>query len=120
MKSESPSLRFEKMIKAPVKDVYRVFTKQSALTEWLCNVASVDASIQTRLYLWWDTGYYACGEFLKVVPEKELILSWLGKDDPGKTRVRVTFKAIDSGTHLVVEHRGMKGNARWASTLEAI
>ncbi len=120
MKSDSPTLRFEKVIKAPVKDVYRVFTKQSAITEWLCNMASIDVSIQTRLYLWWDSGYYACGEFLKVVPEKELIFTWLGREDPGKTRVRVTFKAVDSGTHLVIEHRGIKDTPRWAPSLEKI
>ncbi len=118
MKSDAPSLRFEKQIKVPVKDVYRVFTKQSALAEWLCNVASVDVAAQTRLYLWWDTGYYVCGEFIKVVPEKELIFSWLGREDPGKTRVRVTFKAVDSETHLVVEHRGMKGSPNWAETVQ--
>ena len=118
--SDAPSLRFEKHIKAPVKDVYRVFTKQAAVTEWLCNVASIDISIQTRLYLWWDSGYYATGEFTKVVPEKELIFSWLGKDDPGKTRVRVTFKPMDSGTHLVIEHRGVRNTPKWAPTLEKI
>ncbi len=120
MKSDTPSLRFEKMIKAPVKDVYRVFTKQSAITEWLCNVASIDVTSLTRLYLWWDTGYYACGEFIKVVPEKELIFSWLGRDDPGKTRVRVTLKAVDSATHLVVEHRGVRDTPKWAASLQKI
>jgi uncharacterized protein YndB with AHSA1/START domain len=120
MKSDSPSLRFEKLIKAPVKDVYRAFTKQSSVTEWLCNIASLDVSIHTRLYLWWDTGYYACGEFIKVVPEKELIFSWLGRDDPGKTRVRVTIKGKDSSTHLVVEHRGMRNTPKWAPSLQKI
>ncbi len=82
MKSDAPSLRFEKFIKAPVKDVYRVFTKQSGITEWLCNMATIGVKGQTNLYLWWDSGYYVCGEFIKVVPEKELIFSWLGREDP--------------------------------------
>lgn len=118
--SESPSLRLEKDIKAPVKEVYRAFTKQSTITEWLCNTASIDITMLTRLYLWWDNGYYTCGEFLKVVPDKEIIFSWLGRDDPGKTRVRVTFKPVDSGTHLILEHRGMKEDEKWKSTVEQI
>ncbi len=120
MKSDAPSLRFEKFIKAPVKEAYRLFTKQAGICEWLCNMASIDIKSQTRLYLWWDSGYYACGEFIKVVPEKELIFSWLGREDPGKTRVRVTFKPVDSGTQLVVEHRGMKDTPKWASSFEKI
>ncbi len=120
MKSDTPSLRFEKNIKAPVKDVYRVFTKQAAITGWLCSMASIDVDMQTRLYLWWDNGYYTCGEFIKVTPEKELIFSWLGKEDPGKTRVRVTFKPADSGTHLVIEHRGMKDTPKWQPTVKQI
>ncbi len=120
MKSDAPSLRFEKFIKAPVKDAYRAFTKQAAVCEWLCNVACIDLKSQTRLYLWWDTGYYACGEFIKVVPEKELIFSWLGREDPGKTRVRVIFKSVDSGTQVVIEHRGMKDTPKWAPSFEKI
>ncbi len=120
MKSDAPSLRFEKFIKASTKDVYRVFTTQSGIIEWLCNLAVIDMKNQTRLYLWWDSGYYVCGEFLRVVPEKELVFSWLGREDPGKTRVRVTLKAVDSGTHVVIEHRGMKDTPKWASSFEKI
>ncbi len=120
MKSDAPSLRFEKIINAPVKEVYGVFTRQSGITAWLCNMASIDMKSQTRLYLWWDSGYYACGEFTKVVPEKELIFTWLGREDPGKTRVRVTFKAIEAGTHLVIEHRGMKDTPKWKASFDQI
>jgi uncharacterized protein YndB with AHSA1/START domain len=120
MKNEAPSLFFERKIKAPVKDVYRAFTNEATITEWMCNAAQVDANLKTRLYFWWNTGYYTCGEFTKVVPNKEVVFTWLGKNDPGKTRVRVTFKQEVSHTHLTIEHRGIKNSARWAAALQQI
>ena len=120
MKSEATTLHFEKNIKAPVKDCYRAFTVQVALEEWFCTAAQVDVTLMTKLYLWWASGYYMCGEFIKVDPEKEIVFSWLGKDDPGKTRVRVTFKTGKSTTHVTVEHRGIKSGPRWSAAAQQI
>ena len=120
MKSEATSLLFEKNIKASAKDCYRAFTNQASIEEWLCNSANVDASLLSKLYLWWNNGYYMVGEFTRVEPEKEIVFSWLGKDDPGKTRVRVTFKPGKSTTHVTVEHRGIKNSPRWAAAAAKI
>ncbi|HEX7393661.1 MAG TPA: SRPBCC domain-containing protein [Anaerolineaceae bacterium] len=120
MKSEATTLHFEKNIKAQVKDCYRAFTNQVAFEEWFCNTAEVDVALMSKLYLWWNSGYYMCGEFIKVDPEKEIVFSWLGKDDPGKTRVRITFKTGKSATRVTVEHRGIKSSPRWSAAAQQI
>lgn len=118
MNSGLTSLRFERKINAPVKHVFRAFTTQAALEDWLCSTATVDSSQPTKLYLWWDRGYYMSGEYLKLTPDKEIIFSWLGRNDPGKTRVRVTIKKDGVGCALTLEHRGIKTSAKWQATLE--
>jgi uncharacterized protein YndB with AHSA1/START domain len=120
MKIGSSSLRFEKKIKAPLKDVYRAFTNQAAIEEWLCSAALVDPAQKTKLYLWWDRGYYTCGEFLKAVPYKEIYFTWSGKDEPAKTRVHVSLKRSESGTQLILEHRGIRPTPKWQTAREQI
>ncbi len=115
MTSESTSLIFEKNIKAPVKECFRAFTNQALIEEWLCNSANVDVSLLSKLYLWWNNGYYMVGEFTRVEQDKEIVFTWLGKSDPGKTRVRITFKSGKASTKVTVEHRGFRNSARWAT-----
>jgi uncharacterized protein YndB with AHSA1/START domain len=108
------------VIKASAKDVYRAFTNQVAVENWLCNNALVDAVQKTKLYFWWDNGYYTCGEFLKTIPNKEIIFSWRGRNDPGKTRVRVTLKQSGPDTVLTLEHRGIKPTPKWQNAQQEI
>jgi len=120
MKTGATTLVFEKDIKASATDCFRAFTNQSIIESWLCNSANVDARLLTKLYLWWNSGYYVVGEFSKVEPEKEIAFSWLGRNEPGRTRVRVTFKAGKSVTHVRLEHRGIKDTERWAKAAVGI
>jgi uncharacterized protein YndB with AHSA1/START domain len=114
MTGEPTVLFFEKDVRAPIKDCYRAFTNQALLEEWLCNSANVDVSLLSKLYMWWNNGYYMVGEFTKVDLDKEIVFTWLGKNDPGRTRVRVTFKPGKSATHITIEHRGFKNTPRWS------
>jgi len=120
MKSETTALFFEKDVRAPIKDCFRAFTNQALIEEWFCNSANVDVSLLSKLYMWWNNGYYMVGEFTKVDQDKEIVFSWLGKNDPGRTRVRVTFKPGKSATHITVEHRGFRNSPRWATAAASI
>jgi len=120
MKIGASTLRFERDLKASVKDVYRAFTSQAAIEEWLCNCALIDSMLKTRLYLCWDNGYYTCGEFLKLIPNKEINFTWRGRNEPAKTSVHIKMTRSDLGTHLVLEHRGLRPTPRWQAARENI
>ncbi|HVP21920.1 MAG TPA: SRPBCC domain-containing protein [Anaerolineaceae bacterium] len=114
------TLRFERNIKASVQDVYRAFTSQAAVEEWLCNCAMIDSMQKTRLYLCWDSGYYTCGEFFKLIPNKEIGFTWLGRNEPAKTRVYIRLKRSGLDTQLVLEHRGIRATSKWQAASENI
>ena len=57
----SAVLTFEQTIQAPIDQVYRAFTNATALREWLCDTATVDARPGGRVYLAWISNYYRRG-----------------------------------------------------------
>ncbi len=89
MGNKENSIKFKRTIQAPASDVYAAFTHATALTEWLCDVAEADASEGGRLYLWWNTGYYASGEYTRLAPGEHVAFSWHGRNEPGITRVKI-------------------------------
>ncbi len=115
------SLKFVHTINAPAPLVYRAFTNATALREWLCDVATVDPKVGGHIFLAWNSGYYACGEFIKLIPEREATFIWSGRDDPAPTTVSVHINALDSGaTTLSVEHTGLESSPQWARASEEI
>jgi uncharacterized protein YndB with AHSA1/START domain len=110
----SETLRFERAIKAPRTEVYRAFTRSVALREWLSDGAVVEARPGGHLYLWWHSGYYACGEFLGLDPEKPVAFTWQGRGEPGPTQVEVTFEEGDGGDlRVTVAHSGFGTGDVW-------
>lgn len=108
------SLKFVHTINASASQVYRAFTNATALREWLCTTATVDPKPHGRIFIAWDSGYYASGEYTKVQPDREVNFIWNGRDDPEPTRVQVTINALDSGaTTLAIEHSGLDTTPAW-------
>ncbi len=120
MATRNDVLKFKIDIAAPPEEVFSAFTSAAALTEWLCDVADVDAHPGGRLYLWWTGGYYASGEFVDLKPGEQLVFSWHGRGEPGKTQVKVNFKDVDDGTHLVLHHQDLGSGKVWAKARKAI
>jgi uncharacterized protein YndB with AHSA1/START domain len=110
----SETLRFTRIMKAPRTEAYRAFTRSVALREWLSDGAVVEARPGGHLYLWWHSGYYACGEFLGLDPGKSVAFTWHGRGEPGPTQVDVTLEARDGDDLLVtVAHSGFGTGAVW-------
>lgn len=120
MSTETQTLTFEKLVKAPVKEVFRAFTNATALREWMCDVATVDPHPSGRFYASWNNGYYACGEYTSVQAEQEIALNWFGRNDPGPTQVVVTLSAGDGATRVSLVHRGLGTGEEWANTRDQI
>ncbi len=108
------TLRFSQFVKATPTDAYRAFTNSTSLREWLCQVATVNPRPGGRLYLWWQTGYYACGEYTLTQPNEKVAFTWMGRGEPARTRVEVTFTAQGSGTLIDLEHSGIGDGEEWS------
>jgi len=116
----STSLKFKRQINVPPAEAYRAFTHTTALRDWFCTIAQVDARKGGRFYFGWDSGFYATGEFTVLDPGKKLAFTWIGKDEPGPSRVQVTFQAKNGGTLVTVTHGGVGSGKKWAVTVRAI
>ncbi len=109
------TLKFKLTVNAPPAEVYRAFTNSTALRQWMCDAAQADASKGGRLYLWWRAGYYACGEFTSLSPNKKLAFTWRGRGEPDATRVQVSLAAKEGQTVVTLSHLGLGSGKKWAS-----
>lgn len=107
MDQETITLTFDKDIETDPTLVYEAFTNTNTLRQWLCNYAQVNAREGGRIYLHWQDGYYAAGEYSELDPEKTVAFTWQGRQQPATTAVHVTLTSQNDHTHLTLTHRGI-------------
>jgi uncharacterized protein YndB with AHSA1/START domain/uncharacterized damage-inducible protein DinB len=108
-------LTYEQLVKAPASEVYSAFTNPTAMRQWLCDIARAVPQVSGRIYIAWNSGYYASGEFIRLEPERVISFSYFGRNEPGMTEVDVTLHPIDGGTLVRLTHRGAGPAADWAT-----
>lgn len=113
-------LTFEQYIRATPEQVCRAFTNASALREWLCDIATVDPRPGGRMYLAWNSGYYASGEYTSVEAGQEVDFVWYGRDDPARSQVRVTCQIQEGGVRVILEHALPEDDQEWTRTVQEI
>lgn len=111
--SSDQTISFSQQVNALPKQLFRAFTNSTALREWLSDEASAIAKPGGRLYLWWNDGYYTSGEYISLEPEKEIVFSWRGKNDPDPSQVRVVLNRQDTGTLVNLDHTGIGSGDKW-------
>jgi uncharacterized protein YndB with AHSA1/START domain len=114
------TLSFSQSVKASQEETYRAFTNATNLREWLCSVATVDPRPGGRLYLWWLSGYYTCGEYTELKPKEKITFTWQGRGEPGPTLVQVSLSPQEGGTLVVVEHSGIGTGEEWSKAIQEI
>ncbi len=115
------SQKYAQAVNASPQQVYRSFTNATALREWLCDTATLNPRSGGHVFLSWNNGYYACGEFLKLQENKEVALTWKGRDDPTPSKVRVLITPMDNGmTSFTLEHFDLKEDGEWAAPFKEI
>lgn len=107
------NLSFEQVVHAPIEEVFRAFTNSTLLREWLCEAAQADPRLKGRLYLWWNNGYYMCGEFTHLSPNQAIAFSWHGRGDPGDTEVIINLSEKDRATLVSVKQIKVKSRGGW-------
>lgn len=118
MSSKSKSLKYRQFVKAPASEIYTAFTNATALCEWLCNVAQADPREGGRIYLWWQSGYYASGEFIALEPERKIAFSWHGRGEPGMSLVKINLKPQDGGTLVRLLHTEIDTGKAWKPVIK--
>jgi len=118
MTHKTQTLKFKRSVNARPAAAYDAFTSALALCEWFCNAAQVEARKGGRLYVWWDSGYYAAGQFFAATPGKKLAFTWRGRGEPESTQVQITFAARKGGgTTVTVAHGGIWSGRKWAEAV---
>jgi len=108
------TLTFARTIKAPVAEVYRLFTRASALRQWMCDAAQFEARKGGRAYFAWNDGYQAVGTVGKIDAPKTVAYSWRGNGEPAASQVKITLKAKNGATQVAVTHSGLGSGKAWA------
>jgi uncharacterized protein YndB with AHSA1/START domain len=107
------ALVIEKLVQAPVSQVYRAFTNATMLREWLCDVATVNPQQGGRIYMAWNQGYYMSGEYTSLKPNQEVAFTWFGRKEPGESQVKVSFQDSAEGNLVRLEHGGFGEGQEW-------
>jgi uncharacterized protein YndB with AHSA1/START domain len=107
------AVRMTQTIGAPTAAAYRAFTRSVAVREWMCDGAVVDARPGGRLYVWWNSGYYAAGEFTALEPERRVAFTWQGRGEPGVSQVEVVLAASGEGVEVTLTHGGFGAGDTW-------
>ena len=110
------TLEFVRVLNAPAALVYRAFTNSSTLREWFCDAALADPRPDGRLYFWWNSGYYASGEFTAVTKETHIAFTWYGRNEPAPTQVAIALAAEGDGTRITLTHSGLGAGEAWIET----
>ncbi|MDA0140438.1 SRPBCC family protein [Solirubrobacter deserti] len=97
-------------IDAPPEVVFEYFTRPELIVRWMGEWAELEPEPGGRFAL--DiTGHPVRGRYVALEPPHRLVFTWgyAGSDDvpPGSTSVEVRLVAIDGGTRVELEHRGL-------------
>jgi uncharacterized protein YndB with AHSA1/START domain len=120
MPADKQIIEFVQIVKATPSQVYLAFTNATSLKEWFCDVATLDPKPGGRYYAAWNNGFYACGEFTAVEPDKKIQFSWYGRHTPDLTQVEIELEEIDEGTRVKLIHRDIGADEGWADTSQQI
>jgi uncharacterized protein YndB with AHSA1/START domain len=114
------SLTFKRTVNVPPQEAYRAFTNSTAWREWMSDFAFASPEKGGRLYLAWNSGYYAHGKYLSADPGKKVAFTWYGIDEPAPSKVLVNFKTKNDGTLVTLTHSGIGAGKAWAKAVKAI
>lgn len=98
------TLTFTRQIAAPPAAVYAAFTNATALREWLCETADVNAAVDRPLFLGWNSGYQGSGYFTDLQPNERIGFNWQGLGEADVSQVAIALRPADGGTEVTLNH----------------
>ena len=116
--AQTQIFEYKLVVAASSKEVYRAFTSAMVMKEWMCDEAQVDARLNGRLYLAWNSGYYMLGQYILLKPGKSIVFAWHGRDEPSATTVRINLVERNGKTTLRLAHRDIGRGKSWQKAIE--
>jgi uncharacterized protein YndB with AHSA1/START domain len=107
MDKDPKTLKFTRMIQAPVAYLYYAFTKKTGWNDWFSEGAEGDALKHKQIFLMWKTGYSVGLQYSTFKENEQLTFTWYGAKDTHPTEVNVYFHERGEKTEVVVEHSGV-------------
>jgi uncharacterized protein YndB with AHSA1/START domain len=107
---------------APVGDVFNALTEPEELVKWFLGSARIRPVERTNYTFTWKGGSEHTGEVLKVVPNRNLVLSWPNKIKGRLYPTQVSFTLVrrGKGTLLKLKHTGFKDGDDWVWLFGAV
>jgi uncharacterized protein YndB with AHSA1/START domain len=108
-----PQVRIERVLPAPIKDVFDAWTDPTTMAEWLSPVGQAEAEVDLRVMgrfkvsmIGETTRIEHTGEYLVVDPPRELSFTWQSLYTGSEPSVvTVLFEAEGDETRVVLTHR---------------
>ena len=101
--------------------MYRAFTNSDAWCEWCVEEAQTDPQPGGKLHIYTED-YHAYGEFRKLEPNKTVVFTWDGDNEP-PTIIRVSLAEEAGKTNMDFQVTGLGSEDAWneiADELEKI
>lgn len=116
--SEGPQVRIERVLPAPIEDVFDAWTDPARMTEWLSPVGHAEAEVDLRVtgrftvsMIGETTRIEHTGEYLVVNPPRELSFTWQSFYTGSEPSVvTVLLEAEGEETRMVLTHRRLPEN----------
>ena len=116
--AKTQTLTFKRTVNAKPADVYRAFTSSTTMREWFSDAALADSRKGGRFYAWWNSGFYAAGEYTALTPDKKIAFAWNGRGEPGSTKVQVSIVGKKGASTVTISHGGVGTGKPWAKTIK--
>jgi uncharacterized protein YndB with AHSA1/START domain len=108
-----PQIRIERVLPAPIQDVFDAWTDPASMAEWMSPVGHAEAEVDLRVtgrfkvsMIGETTRIEHTGEYLVVNPPHELSFTWQSLYTGAKPSVvTVFFQAEGEETRIVLTHR---------------
>ena len=114
------AMTFCKEIAATPTAVYYALTNGGAMREWLSDNSQVATRVGGPIFLYWQDGYFASGEFKELVPDEKVVYSWQGKGDTAVSTVTITLAPTDNGTQVELVHSDIPGGEEAADLRQSL
>lgn len=120
MSPEPLLFEFTQSIQASPQQVFHALTNATALKEWMCDVATLVPKTGGRIYMAWNSGFYAAGEFTRFEPARQLAYRWFGRGEPAPTLVEVILEQAGNHTVVKLTHSGLGSSAEWENMTKEV
>ena len=111
--ADKPQVRIERVLPAPIQDVFDAWTDPARMTEWLSPVGHAEVEVDLRVMgrfkvsmIGETTRIEHTGEYLVVNPPRELSFTWQSSYTGSEPSVvTVLLEAEGEETRIVLTHR---------------